>query len=218
MLDADIHDVMSILKSSMGKWQSPAVTIISQRHNDPFKVLVSCILSLRTKDKVTGEASERLFAKASTPAMLAAVTEQVIEHLIYPVGFYRTKAKQIRAICIKLVEDYGGAVPDDIDSLMQFKGVGRKTANLVVSLGHGKPGICVDVHVHRICNRWGYVKTSHPDETEFVLRAMLPREYWFVINDYLVTFGQNQCKPVSPFCSTCPLASYCVRQGVVKFR
>jgi endonuclease-3 len=143
---------------------------------------------------------------------------QEVERAIYPVGFYRNKASQIKELCRVLLDSYGGKVPDDIDELLKLKGVGRKTANLVVTVGFGKPGICVDIHVHRICNRWGYVATSRPDETEKVLRAKLPPEYWLIINDLLVTFGQNLCTPVSPKCSTCPLFRLCDRAGVTKMR
>ena len=209
---------MLLLQEAVRQWQTPAVTIVSQREGDPFKVLISCILSLRTQDRTTAAASERLFALADTPAGMAALTTEAIEKAIYPVGFYRVKAGQIREICRVLLERYGGKVPDDLDELLKLKGVGRKTANLVVTLGFGKPGICVDTHVHRICNRWGYVATKTPEETEFTLRGKLPGEYWLIINDLLVTFGQNQCHPVSPRCSTCPLRHLCDRVGVVKSR
>ena len=218
MRDGDIHGVMALLAAVVRQWETPAVTIVSQRLGDPFKVLVSCILSLRTKDPVTAAASERLFSRAGSPADMLELTAEEIAALIYPVGFYRTKAAQIREICRELVEEHRGRVPDEIDALLKFRGVGRKTANLVVTLGFGKPGICVDTHVHRICNRWGYVRTKTPEETEFALRAKLPREYWLVINDYLVAFGQNQCAPVSPRCSSCCLAAYCERVGVTKSR
>lgn len=218
MKDAEIREAMAILTEAVRQWQTPAVTIVSQREGDPFKVLISCILSLRTQDRTTAAASERLFALAGTPAAMAALPVEVVERAIYPVGFYRTKAAQIGEICRTLLERYGGKVPDDLDELLKLKGVGRKTANLVVTLGFGKPGICVDTHVHRICNRWGYVRTGTPEQTEFALRAKLPREYWLVINDLLVTFGQNQCTPVSPRCSTCPLRRLCDRVGVVKSR
>ncbi len=218
MRDAEIHEAMGILRQAVQAWQTPAVTIVSQREGDPFKVLVSCILSLRTQDKTTGEASLRLFALADTPARMAELPCEKLEKAISPVGFYRTKAVQIREISRILVERYDGIVPDDIDELLKFKGVGRKTANLVVTLGFGKPGICVDTHVHRICNRWGYVRTKTPEETENALRGKLPAEYWLEINDLLVTFGQNQCTPVSPRCSTCPLFRHCDRIGVGKSR
>jgi endonuclease-3 len=194
------------------------VTIVSNREGDPFKVLISCILSLRTQDRTTGPASERLFAEAANPQQLAEMDVERIEKLIYPVGFYHTKALQIKELSRELIRRFAGRVPDSIDELLTFKGVGRKTANLVVTLGYNKPGICVDTHVHRICNRWGYVRTKSPDETEFTLRKQLPVEYWLIINDLLVTFGQNLCKPVSPFCSRCQIAHLCSRVGVEKSR
>jgi len=216
--DEDIHRVMALLAAAVKSWPSPAVTIVSQREGNPFKVLVSCILSLRTQDRTTGPASERLFALADTPKKMLSLSRDEIERAIYPVGFYRNKAEQILAICRTLVENYDGVVPGELDELLAFKGVGRKTANLVITLGFGKPAICVDTHVHRICNRWGYTSTKTPEKTEFALREKLPREYWAVINDYLVTFGQNHCTPVSPRCSTCTLASFCSKVGVTKFR
>ncbi len=218
MKDAEIHEAVAILREAINQWQTPAVTIVSQREGDPFKVLISCILSLRTQDKTTAAASARLFALADTPAAMLDLPEETIAQAIYPVGFYRTKAGTIREICAALLAGYEGRVPDDLDELLKLKGVGRKTANLVVTLGFGVPGICVDTHVHRICNRWGYVRTRNPAETEFALRAKLPSEYWLVINDLLVTFGQNQCVPVSPRCSTCPLFHLCDRVGVAKSR
>lgn len=215
---ADIHTVMAILSEDAQQWASPAVTIISQREGNPFKVLISCILSLRTLDTTTGPASERLFAVADTPKTMLALTEETIEEAIYPVGFYRNKARQIIEICRTLGNRYDGIVPNEIDELLKLKGVGRKTANLVVTLGFGKPGICVDTHVHRICNRLGYVTTRTPEETEFALRKILPIEYWLRINDLLVTYGQNLCRPISPHCSQCRLYRYCERRGVDRFR
>lgn len=218
MRDSDIHEVMALLAEAVKSWPSPAVTIVSQREGNPFKVLVSCILSLRTQDRTTGPASERLFALADTPAKMLSLSREEIERAIYPVGFYRNKAAHILAICRTLADEYDGVVPGDLDELLTFKGVGRKTANLVMTLGFGKPAICVDTHVHRICNRWGYTATKTPEETEFALRAKLPLEYWSVINDYLVTFGQNHCTPVSPRCSTCVLVSFCGKIGVSRSR
>ncbi len=218
MKSSDIHTVISILIEAVKGWKTPAVTIVSQREGNPFKVLISCILSLRTKDQVTGEASARLFALADTPAKMGELPLEILEKTIYPVGFYRNKSVQIKEICRVLAEKYNGEVPDTIDELLSFKGVGRKTANLVVTLGFGKPGICVDIHVHRICNRLGYVSTKTPEQTEYALREKLPKQYWLGINDLLVTFGQNQCTPVSPRCSTCPLHLLCNRVGVGKSR
>lgn len=218
MSDGDIHDVMALLAEAVTSWPSPAVTIVSQREGNPFKVLVSCLLSLRTHDSTTGPASERLFALADTPEKMLLLDGADIARAIYPVGFYRNKTSHILAICRVLVEKYHGVVPDDLDELLTLKGVGRKTANLVLTLGFGKPAICVDTHVHRICNRWGYTVTKTPEETEFALRAKLPLRYWSVINDYLVAFGQNHCTPVSPRCSTCVLATFCGKVGVARTR
>ncbi|MGA7829224.1 MAG: endonuclease III [Geobacteraceae bacterium] len=213
-----IHEAMNILMKAVRNWQTPAVTIVSQREGDPFKVLVSCLLSLRTQDRTTGPASERLFALADTPGKMVDLLPEQIEKAIYPVGFYRNKSVTILAICRVLLDRYQGKVPDDLDELLKLKGVGRKTANLVITLGFGKEGICVDTHVHRICNRWGYVATKTPDDTEFALRGKLPRHYWLCINDLLVTFGQNHCTPISPKCSSCPLIEMCDRVGVGKSR
>lgn len=214
----DIDAVIAVLEEAVVAWDTPAVTIISQRDGDPFKVLASCILSLRTKDTTTGPASLRLFTLADSPEKMLQLEQRTVEEAIYPVGFYRIKAAQIMEICRQLVEKYDGCVPESIEELLKFKGVGRKTANLVVTLGFGKPGICVDTHVHRICNRWGYVRSKTPEETEFMLRKILPARYWLRINDLLVTFGQNLCKPVSPLCSLCPLSSYCERNNVIRNR
>jgi endonuclease-3 len=175
-------------------------------------------LSLRTQDTTTAQASRRLFALADAPEAMARLSVAKIEKAIFPVGFYHTKAKVIRDICRTLLKDYGGKVPDEIDELLKFKGVGRKTANLVVTLGYRKPGICVDTHVHRISNRWGYIKTKDPKESEFALRAKLPKKYWIEYNDLLVTFGQHLCRPISPQCSRCPVRQYCARVGVTVSR
>jgi endonuclease-3 len=218
MKPKEIHEAIEILSGAISKWKAPAVTIVSQREGNPFKVLISCILSLRTQDRTTAAASDRLFELADTPCEMVRLTPETIEKAIYPVGFYRNKTANILDICRTLNENYDGKVPDDIDELLTFKGVGRKTANLVVTLGFGKPGICVDTHVHRICNRWGYVSTKSPEETELALRKKLPKKYWLIFNDLLVTFGQNQCTPVSPRCSTCPLFHLCDRIGIGKYR
>jgi endonuclease-3 len=217
MRDGDIGKAVGILKRESAKWREQAVTEIS-RKRDPFKVLVSTIISLRTKDEVTRKASERLFNLADTPESMGKLEASAIEKAIYPAGFYRTKARHILAACSALLRDHGGSVPDEIEALLALPGVGRKTANLVVTLGFGKPGICVDTHVHRIVNRLGYVRTRTPEETERSLRAKLPRRYWIEINDLLVTYGQRVCTPVSPFCSMCRLAHLCGRVGVSRSR
>jgi len=179
---------------------------------------VACLLSLRTQDATTGPAAARLFAVADTPQAMLRLPATRIARLIYPVGFYRTKARVILDICGELLAHYGGRVPDDLDRLLTLRGVGRKTANLVVTMGFGKPGICVDTHVHRISNRLGYVRTKTPTQTEMALRATLPRRYWIGYNDLLVAFGQNVCTPISPHCSTCPVSGLCPRVGVTSHR
>lgn len=219
MRQDEIHAAIRIVKREIRQWQEPVVGVVArQSDRDPFLILISCLLSLRTKDKTTSEASERLFALARTPDAMLKLPLKKIERAIYPVGFYRTKAKSIHRICRRLLEVYGGQVPDAIDELVTLPGVGRKTANLVVTVGYGKPGICVDIHVHRITNRWGYVSTKTPEETEEALRRKLPKPYWITFNDLLVPYGQNLCQPVSPFCSRCKLAELCDQVGVTKSR
>ncbi|WP_456484992.1 endonuclease III domain-containing protein [Desulfurobacterium sp.] len=214
----DIDKIVEILKRESKKWDVPVVSLMSRHDRDPFKILISTILSLRTKDEVTARASERLFKKADNPYDMVKLSEKEIEELIYPVGFYRNKAKTIKEICKTLIEKYDGKVPDSLDELLKLKGVGRKTANLVVTLGFNKPGICVDTHVHRIMNRIGYVKTKTPEETEFALRKKLPKKYWKIINELLVSLGQHICHPISPKCSICPIRDYCQKVGVRRSR
>jgi endonuclease III len=214
----DIAGVIRRLRRSQPRWNRTALALIAEQGRDPFRVLVACILSLRTQDTTTGPAAARLFAAADTPAAMLELSARQIERLIYPVGFYRTKARVLLGLCRDLLERFVGRVPDDIDALLTLKGVGRKTANLVVTMGFNKPGICVDTHVHRISNRLGYVRTRHPEETEMALRARLPRRFWMGYNDLLVGFGQNVCTPVSPRCSTCPVSALCRRVGVTTFR
>ncbi len=185
---------------------------------DPFRILVGCVLSLRTKDEVSYPATERLFSRAADPRAMLRLRPATIEKLIYPVGFYHRKTAQIRAICRLLLRQRRGRVPDTIDELLELPGVGRKTANLVVTLGFGKPGVCVDTHVHRISNRLGWVRTRHPHATEEVLRRVLPRRHWIIINEALVHHGQQICKPISPLCSRCPIADDCPKVGVTLHR
>ncbi len=218
MKNRDIDTAIRILKREIRRWKEPIVGVVAKASNDPFQILLSTVLSLRTKDQTTAEASERLFRLATSPRAMLAVPRRQIERAIYPVGFYRTKARHIHGICRDLLERYGGRVPDEIEELLTLKGVGRKTANLVVTLGYRKPGICVDVHVHRISNRWGYIRTRTPAESEKALRRKLPKRHWIIFNDLLVPFGQNLCKPVSPLCTQCKLAGYCDRVGVGKSR
>ena len=192
--------------------------MVADDTGDPFRVLIACILSLRTQDTTTGPAAQRLFALADTPKDLLTLSPRTIERAIYPVGFYRTKARVVLGIARDLLEHFAGRVPDDIDALLTLNGVGRKTANLVVTMGYNKPGICVDTHVHRISNRLGYVRTRSPEETEMALRAKLPRRFWIDYNDLLVGFGQNVCTPISPHCSRCPVRALCRRAGVTSSR
>ncbi len=218
MNDAAIHPVIKILRRAVAAWRAPYVTALAQQRRDPFRILISTMLSLRTKDAVTEAASQKLFALADNPHAMLKLTPHQIEQAIYPVGFYRTKAKNILQVCRELLARFDSQVPADLDALITLPGVGRKTANLVMTLGFALPGICVDTHVHRITNRWGYVQTQTPAQTEMALRAKLPRAYWIEINDELVAFGQNLCHPVSPKCSLCPLAKYCARVGVTRSR
>ncbi len=214
MRDSHIHAVVSEVKKTIRRWKEPVLGVVARETRDPFRILIACLLSLRTKDQTTAEASQRLFQLADTPEHMRALSMNTIEKAIYPVGFYKNKTKQILAICQSLLRDFGGRVPDTIEELLTLKGVGRKTANLVVTVGYRKPGICVDIHVHRISNRWGYVQTRTPEETERALRQKLPAKYWITFNDWLVPFGQHLCRPISPFCSQCPVSQYCKRVGV----
>jgi endonuclease III len=216
---ATLNKILRALKKKIREWKVPAVGIVAERAVDrPFETLVSTILSLRTKDKVTETASRQLLARAPNPETLVSLAPREIEKLIYPVGFYRTKALNLRATCRIILDEHGGRVPRSMEELLHLPGVGRKTANLVITVGFGDYGICVDTHVHRISNIWGYVQTTTPEETEFALRGKLPRRHWKTYNDILVTFGQNLCVPVSPWCSRCPVALYCPRTGVKRFR
>jgi endonuclease-3 len=205
-----IEKVLKILRNEVPKWKMPAVGAVAEQAIDrPFETLVSTILSLRTKDAVTAAASNRLLSQATTPAAISSLPMGKIQKLIYPVGFYRTKARNLRKTCRIILEKYDGKVPRSLEELLQLPGVGRKTANLVITVGYGDDGICVDTHVHRITNLWGYVQTKTPEESEFALRRKLPRRHWKTFNDILVTFGQNLCVPVSPWCSKCSIESYC---------
>jgi endonuclease III len=219
MARMDMHQTMAILQAEAPRWAATALTVVAQTMaRDPFKILIGCLLSLRTKDETTGAAAARLFALAGTAATMLQLPLERIERAIYPVGFYRTKARTILEICRVLMERHAGKVPETMEALLELKGVGRKTANLVLALGFQKPAICVDTHVHRISNRWGYVRTKDPQETEARLRRKLPKAYWLIYNDLLVAFGQNICKPISPLCGQCPLSTTCPRVGVEHHR
>ncbi|MEC8339167.1 MAG: endonuclease III [Nanoarchaeota archaeon] len=213
-----IENVLDTLEGEYQKWDVPVVTLIAMQSGDPFKVLISTIISLRTKDEVTIEASKRIYKLLTKPSDVYGVTIEQIEQAIYPCGFYKRKAIQIMDICDRLVKEFNSEVPDTIDILLDFPGIGRKTANLIVAEGHNLPALCVDVHVHRICNRLGYILTKDPDDTEFTLRRSLDQDYWKKINYLMVAFGQSLCRPVSPHCSKCPLLDVCKRKGVDKHR
>jgi len=213
---SNILEVLEKVRAAVAEYSEPAVSAAADR--DPFKVLIATILSARTKDEVTVEAARRLFSKASTPHDMLKLSAEEISKLIYPVGFYRSKAKAILEVCRALVEEHGGKVPDSMEELLKLKGVGRKTANLVLSLGYGKPAICVDTHVHRITNRWGLVSTKTPEETERALMEKIPREHWSEVNRLLVVFGQRICRPARPLCGRCPIADICPKIGVEEGR
>ena len=207
MNDKDIDIIVKKLKDA--KQQKSEFVGLMDSFNDPYLVLIACILSLRTNDRTTYPATLRMLKLGKTPKDFASCDEEKLAKAIYPVGFYANKAKQIIQLSKEIVEKHNGKVPDTIEELVKFNGVGRKTANLVVARGFNKPAICVDVHVHRIFNRMGYVKTKNPEETEFALRAKLPKKYWIDINTLIVTHGQNVCKPQKPKCSECPIEKYC---------
>lgn len=211
--------IVARLERAAPAWDTTALAAVAQATDrDPFRILIGCLLSLRTKDETTGPASARLFALADTPATVLALPLRTIERAIFPVGFYRTKARVLHRVCRDLLERFAGRVPSDLDALLTLHGVGRKTANLVVTFAFGLPGICVDTHVHRISNRLGFVRTHTPDHTEQALRRRLPRRHWIGLNDLLVAFGQNVCRPTSPHCSRCPIAALCPRIGVRRAR
>lgn len=217
-MDSDIEIIVSFIRDAVKEFKEPVVTEITKQTRDPYRILMSTIISLRTKDTVTREASKKLYELADTPGKMLGLSPEIIEKAIYPAGFYKNKAKTIINISKILIKKYDGIVPDDIDELLTMKGVGRKTANLVVTMGYGKEGICVDTHVHRISNRLGYVSTKNPTETEFALREKLPKQFWIEYNDLLVTYGQNVCVPISPHCSRCSIHNYCKRIGVTRYR
>ena len=206
-----IGRALAIIEQEMQKVELP---VSENFMRDPFRVWLSCIVSLRTRDTQTAKIVGPLFERVSSIADILTIGEEELSRLIYPAGFFRQKAKQVKQAAVIIQERFGGVVPSEIDDLLTLPGTGRKTANLVRTLGYGLPGICVDVHVHRISNRFGYVQTKTPDETEFALRKKLPKRYWMDINRLLVMWGQNRCFPRRPRCSDCPLASLCPRLGV----
>lgn len=214
----DIEAIVRILKKETRKFIIPSVSRISLKFKSPFFVLISCLLSLRTKDAVTSRASFQLFKLARTPEAIVRLKAAEIEKAIYPAGFYRTKARTIKEICQILIDKFSSRVPRGLEELLSLRGVGRKTANLVLSEGYGIKAICVDTHVHRITNRLGYCKTRTPKETEMCLRNKLPTSHWIEYNRLLVTWGQNICKPISPLCGMCAISAYCQKIGVLKHR
>ena len=219
MYKKNIDKIIRILKKEMKPYKNPIVTELSTRSKDPFIVLISCILSLRTKDDVTAEASKRLFKLADTPYKMVKLNTKTISKAIYPVGFYPTKAKRIKEICKVLIEEYNGEVPTKFEKLLKLKGVGPKTASIVVVYGHGKADfIPVDVHVHVVANRLGWIKTKTAEESMPELMKIIPRKYWYDLNDLLVKFGQNICITVSPWCSKCPVEKFCPKIGVKRHR
>jgi len=209
-----LEDVLPILEREVSGYQVPVVDLIAAQSHDPFKILVATILSARTKDEVTATVSRRLFARAGSVDALSELTVEELEKIIYPVGFFRNKAKYLSQLPAALNERFQGVVPQDLDSLLTLPGVGRKTANLVVAIAFNKPAICVDTHVHRIMNIWGYVQTATPLQTEMALRQKLPEQYWIRINSLLVAFGQGTCKPLRPQCDRCVIAAWCPKIGV----
>jgi endonuclease-3 len=212
-----ILQAIRLIERQVKELKVPWVTEESKTR-DPYRVLVSCILSLRTQDKTTAQASRRLFRVAHSPNKMVKLSYPCLTRLIYPVGFYRNKAKYILEITKKIIKDFGGKVPNNLEDLLKLKGVGRKTANLVLGLGYNIPSICVDTHVHRISNRLGWIRTGNPYQSEEILKAVVPKKYWIRLNTILVAFGQNICLPVSPFCSRCLVRRLCKRDNVKRQR
>ncbi len=209
MKRSDIPKVIEILEKNYESWEAPVVTLVAQHTNDPFRVLVCALLSTRTRDETTAQVCKRLFERVKGPQDILRMPQDELERLIYPVGFYRNKARQLKELSKKLIEEHRGRVPSSREELLRLPGVGRKVANLVLSDGFGVPAICVDTHVHRITNRWCLIKTRTPEQTERELMKVLPKEYWIVLNRLLVAFGQRICTPLKPRCDVCPVESFC---------
>ena len=215
----DINIIFKLLKKELSKYKRPFVSEWAEVVRDPFTTLISCLLSSRTKDEVTAKASLRLLKKHNTPEKILKLSQKQIEKLIYPVGFYRTKAKRIKEISGVVIDEYNSKVPNDFDELMKLKGVGRKTANIVMTYGHFKRDyLPIDTHCHRIPNRLGWIKTKTPEETEEALKKLLPKRFYYDFNELFVQLGQAICVPVSPLCSKCPINKYCKRVGVKRSR
>ena len=209
MKPQDVPKVLSIMEEQYPSWHAPIVKLIAKKRKDPFSALVCALLSTRTRDETTAQVCERFLKRVNSPEDLLEISDKELENLIYPVGFYRNKAKHLKKLAYQIIEEFGGKVPDSLEGLLKLKGVGRKVANIVLSEGFGKPAIAVDVHVHRISNRWGLVKTKRPEETEVALMQLLPVEYWKDFNRLLVAFGQTICKPVKPRCNDCTIREWC---------
>ena len=216
MSDFPFVAVLDLLAPALADFPVPLIDQMGR--SNPFQVLIATILSLRTRDETTAQVTPGLFAVLQNAAVGATLDPDTVAALIYPVGFFRTKAKSIVEICKIITTQYNGHVPNTLDALLALPGVGRKTANLVLSVGYGIPAICVDIHVHRICNRWQFVDTETPEQTEVVLREQVPEDFWIAINQRLVTLGQHICKPVSPLCSACPIRHLCPQHGVGRHR
>ena len=210
----NIDDVILKVKNAIKKYENPALEKLNERLNSPYWVLISCLLSLRTKDETTEKVVKNLYKIAKTPEQILKLPISKLKKIIYKTGFYNNKANTIKKVTEKILNEYNGKVPDNLNKLLSLPGVGRKTANLVLTVAYNKMGICVDTHVHKIFNRWGYVKTKNPNETEMELRQKLPKKYWKKINNYLVLFGKNICLSVSPLCSKCPINNECPKTGV----
>lgn len=211
---ADIPTVNRVLKREYEKHNAPIVDLIAVKTESPFHILVATILSSRTKDETTAEVCDRLFKVVGKPHDFDKLSIAQIEKLIFPIGFYHTKARHLKQLPAALDRLFGGNVPDEIDDLIELPGVGRKVANLVRAQAFNKPAICVDVHVHRICNRLGLLRTKDPFQTEMRLRKILPLRFWIGWNSHLVSFGQTVCRPIGPKCGICPVYKYCARVGV----
>ncbi|MEJ5338635.1 MAG: endonuclease III [Aquificaceae bacterium] len=209
MRKEDLPTVLQIMKREYPRWHAPIVKLIAQKRKDPLSALLCALLSTRTRDETTAEVCKRFLERIKSPQDLLKMDLDELQRLIHPVGFYRNKAKHLKELARQLVEEFGGKVPDTMEDLLRLRGVGRKVANIVLSEGFGKPAIAVDVHVHRISNRWGLVRTRNPEETEKALMQVVPQEYWRDYNRLLVAFGQTICRPVRPKCGECPVSAWC---------
>lgn len=218
MRDQDMGKVISLIRGAVKVEPLPMIAAMGRDRFDPYRILISTLLSLRTKDEVTRLADERLFALASTPEEMVRLSEEAIREAIYPVGFFRKKAETIISVSRELIDRFDSRVPSSIEDLLSIRGVGRKTANLVVTMGYNLPGLCVDTHVHRVSNRLGYVQEPTPDKTEMALRKKLPEPFWIDYNSLIIAFGKSVCTPLSPRCGTCPVNGYCDREGVTRSR